>query len=70
MALGLAHAKRNIELAIKCSGLLLNAKYRIFISVHHVFSHAGNVGTKGVDIAASCGTHGSIFELKQPGALA
>ena len=66
MVMGVADAKRYIQLANTCNALLLNAKYRIFISVRHVFSHAGNVGNECADIAASCGTHGSISEFNNP----
>ena len=58
MALGVAHAKRNIALADTCSTLLLNVKSRIFISVHHMFCHARNAGNECAEVAACFGTHG------------
>ena len=39
-----------------CNDLLLRAKNRIFISVHHVFGHVGIAGNECADIAASFGT--------------
>ena len=58
MALGVAHAKRNIALADTCSTLLLNVKSRIFISVHHMFCHARNAGNECAEVAACFGTRG------------
>ena len=69
MALGVARAKRNIDLK-SCNDLLLRAKNRIFASVHHVFGHAGNAGNECADIAASFGTSGFISERNTPAMVA
>ena len=38
MALGVAHAKRNMDLGNRCNALLIGTKDRIFISVHNVWA--------------------------------
>ena len=35
-----------------------NPKAKVFLSTHHVYSHAGNVSNKCADLAASLGTFG------------
>ena len=66
MALGLALAKKNINLANRCDDLLLRTKNKIFISVHHVYGPAGNAGNECADIAVSFGTSGFISECDTP----
>ena len=66
VALGVAHACRNIALASKCNELILRSKDKIYVSIHHVFGHAGNAGNECADIAASCGMHGLISDCNVP----
>ena len=62
VALGVAHARRNIALASSCSDLILRAKGKFYISIIHVFGHAGKPGNECADIAASFGMNGFISE--------
>ena len=66
VACGVAHAGRNITLASKCNDLGLRSEDKIYISIHHVYGHAGNAGNECADIAASFGTNGFVPECKVP----
>ena len=57
--------KRNIELARRCNELLVRLKCKFHLSVHHVFSHAGNAWNECAD-AASLGMRGFISEANVP----
>ena len=63
VALGVAHARRNIILASICNDSVLRSKDKFYISIHHVFGHAGN---ECADIAASFGTRGFISQCNAP----
>ena len=65
VTLGVAHAKRNIELARRCNELLVRLKCNIHVSAHHVFGHAGNAGNECADVA-SLGMRGFISENNVP----
>ena len=63
VAIGVAHARRNISLASNCNDLILRYKGKFHISPHHVYGHAWN---KRADIAASFGMNGIISECNVP----
>ena len=63
VARGVAHARRNIILAFRCNDSVLRSKDKFYISIHHVFGHAGN---ECADTAAPFGTKGFISQCNAP----
>ena len=61
VTIDVAHAKKNIVLARRCNELVAS-EVHFHISAHHHFSHVGNVGNEGADVAASLGMRGLISE--------
>ena len=61
----MARARRKISLAAKCNDWFLRSKDKFYISIHHVFGHAGN-GNECADIAASFGTNGFVSQCNVP----
>ena len=66
VAFGVAHARRSIALSHRCNDLVLRPTGGFHISVHHVFSHAGNAGNECADIPAFLGMKGFISESNVP----
>ena len=66
VALGVAHGRRNICLAGRCIDLVLRSKDNFYISIHHVFGHAGSAGNECADVAASFGMCGFVSECNVP----
>ena len=66
VALGAAHARRNMSLASRCNDWVLLSKDKYHISIHHVCGHAGNAGNECADIATSFRTDGFISECDVP----
>ena len=62
---GVAHSRRNISSASRCNDLVLRSKEKFYISIHHVFGHAGNAGNECADIAASFGTSGFNLSVQR-----
>ena len=54
-ALVVTHARKNTALANKSDDLVLRSNGIFYVSVHHVFCHAGNAGNECADIAAFLG---------------
>ena len=54
--------KRTLPWPTKCNELVLRSKGRSHITVHRVFSHAGNAENECADIAASLGMKGFVSE--------
>ena len=67
--LGVAHARKNIALANRCSDLVFRCKDKFHVTVHHVFGHAGNVVNECADCAASLGSRGLVSHDNLPSRL-
>ena len=53
----------DISLSNACRSLVFKAESKAFLSFHHVYSYAGNVGNEFADIAAIFGTRSLISDF-------